>query len=402
MKQHFKNLCGIFFALNLFFSFIGCDNNSTPKEPVEDWVITGKITNDSIYSIKVDLQINDSVKVNLDLSNTSGLTEIDDEAFKDCKNLMSIKLPLGVKTINWSSFENCSALEKIFIPKTVESIGPFVFAGCKKLIFEIDLENTKYKTSDDGKILLSEDKKTLLCYPSASGTVEIPNYVETIGDSAFYGCSEMTNAIIPQSVTTIQDAAFYLCSGLSKINISKNIEQIGLIVFSECEKLIFEVAAENEYYASSDDGKMLFSKDKKTLICYPSASGDIEIPDGVEIIGENAFESCLNLINVKIPNSVLIIEGGAFEECSSLATLTIPQNVSKIGTFAFNNCSGLKSITFEDPETWYKTLDYISYTNGKIIDVSNPEENANILPKLYDVFELEGEKYPIPYCLYRE
>ena len=381
MKQHFKNLCGIFFALNLFFSFIGCDNNSTPKEPVEDWVITGKITNDSIYSIKVDLQINDSVKVNLDLSNTSGLTEIGDEAFKDCKNLMSIKLPLGVKTINWSSFENCSALEKIFIPKTVESIGPFAFAGCKKLIFEIDLENTKYKTSDDGKILLSEDKKTLLCYPSASGTVEIPNYVETIGDSAFYGCSEMTNAIIPQSVTTIQD---------------------GLIVFSQCAKLTFEVDSENPNYTNSDDGKILFTKDKKNLICFPSASGDIEIPDGVEIIGENAFESCLNLINVKIPNSVLIIEGGAFEECSSLTTLTIPQNVSKIGTFAFNNCSGLKSITFEDTETWYKTLDYISYTNGKIIDVSNLEENANILPKLYDVFELEGVEYPIPYCLYKE
>ena len=401
MKQHFKNLCGIFFALNLFFGFIGCDNDSISNEPIKDLVITEKLTNDSIYGIAAVLK-SDETKVNLDLSNATGLTEISDDAFMNCKNLVSIKLPAGIERIGLSAFENCSALKKISIPKTLKEIDLFTFLGCVKLSFEIEAENQNYISSDDGKILISKDKKTLICYPSAKGNVIIPDGIQIIGIDAFYGCSEMETVIIPDSVTTIQDAAFYLCTGLTKINISKNVEKINSIVFSECEKLIFEVAAENEYYASSDDGKMLFSKDKKTLICYPSASGDIEIPGGVEIIGENAFESCLNLINVKIPNSVLIIEGGAFEECSSLTTLTIPQNVLKIGTFAFNKCTGLKSITFEDTETWYKTLDYISYTKGEIIDVSNPEENANILPKLYDVFELEGEKYPIPYCLYKE
>ncbi len=218
----------------------------------------------------------------------------------------------------------------------------------------------------------------MLCYPSASGTVEIPNYVETIGDSAFYGCSEMTNAIIPQSVTTIQDAAFYLCSGLSKINISKNIEQIGLIVFSQCAKLTFEVDSENPKYSSSTDGKMLFTKDKKTLICYPSASGDVVIPDNVEIIGASAFEACSSITSITIPNSVTAIEGGAFE-----------------------GCSGLKTITFEDTETWYKTLDP-TYISGEVINVSNPEENAEILSELYYFLEIDGEKYPIPYYLYKE
>ena len=45
----------------------------------------------------------------------------------------------------------------------------------------------------------------------------LPNSVTSIGNSAFYYCSELTELILPDSVTSIGDAAFSECSGLAKI-----------------------------------------------------------------------------------------------------------------------------------------------------------------------------------------
>ena len=42
-------------------------------------------------------------------------------------------------------------------------------------------------------------------------TINIPNSVTTIGDSAFEGCESLTNINIPNSVTTIGDRAFWRC-----------------------------------------------------------------------------------------------------------------------------------------------------------------------------------------------
>lgn len=43
-------------------------------------------------------------------------------------------------------------------------------------------------------------------------TVVIDNGVVSIGDSAFYGCTNLTDVTIPDSVTSIGDSAFYGCT----------------------------------------------------------------------------------------------------------------------------------------------------------------------------------------------
>lgn len=51
-------------------------------------------------------------------------------------------------------------------------------------------------------------------------SVEIPNSVNSIGGSAFSGCSGLTSVEIPKSVTYIGDFAFYNCSGLTSVTSS--------------------------------------------------------------------------------------------------------------------------------------------------------------------------------------
>ncbi len=84
--------------------------------------------------------------------------------------------------------------------------------------------------------------------------------VNSIGESAFEGCSELTDITIPSNVKTIKDGAFYDCKALTLLN----------------------------------------------------------IPDGVTSIGLGAFSRCTNLESVIIPSSVTDIESYAFDYCTSL------------------------------------------------------------------------------------
>jgi len=49
------------------------------------------------------------------------------------------------------------------------------------------------------------------------------------------------------------------------------------------------------------------------------------LPEGLEIIEENAFNGCTNLTEVIIPQSVSTISDGAFYGCIYLRALTLPR-----------------------------------------------------------------------------
>ena len=71
----------------------------------------------------------------------------------------------------------------------------------------------------------------------------------------------------------------------------------------------------------------------------------VDIPDGVEIIGERAFEGCaLTLRSVTIPPSVREIRARAFNDCMYLTEVRIPEGVEVIGAFAFAHCGDLKRV----------------------------------------------------------
>ena len=67
---------------------------------------------------------------------------------------------------------------------------------------------------------------------------KVDNFTVTeIGNSAFSGCSSLTEINIPESVTEIGNRAFQFCEELQNITIPKSIKKIGMAAFSKCEKL---------------------------------------------------------------------------------------------------------------------------------------------------------------------
>lgn len=70
----------------------------------------------------------------------------------------------------------------------------------------------------------------------------------------------------------------------------------------------------------------------------------IVIPQGVVSIEECAFQFCKGLIEINIPDSVTTIGDLAFAQCESLKEIFIPDTVKKIGKHAFWLCSSLNKI----------------------------------------------------------
>ena len=67
----------------------------------------------------------------------------------------------------------------------------------------------------------------------------------------------------------------------------------------------------------------------------------VVINEGVDYIGQSAFQDLAKLSAVTIPNSVTSVTHYAFSGCTSLTNLTLGSGVTTIGDNTFNNCRSM-------------------------------------------------------------
>ena len=328
---------------------------------------------------------------------SDGVTEIGAWAFLGCSGLTAVAIPGSVSAIWEGAFYGCSGLTAVAIPGSVTEIGESAFSGCSGL---------KSVIIPAGVTEIGES-----AFSGCSGlkSVIIPAGVTKIGRYAFGDCSGLKSVIIPAGVTEIGRYAFSGCSGLKRVIIPAGVIEIGEGAFSGCSELkSVAVESGNEKYCAAEG--VLFTKDKKTLICYPSGKeGNYTIPGSVTEIGDYAFQGCSGLTAVTIPSSVTKIGDYAFGGCSGLksievkrgnknycaaggvlfakdkATLvcypggkpeesyTLPSSVTEIGDFAFAGCSGLKLIEVERGNKNYCAENGVLFTKDKTTLIRYPE-----------------------------
>ena len=249
------------------------------------------------YSTINDLYIPDSVEV------------IENDAVCEC-NVKNVYIGNGTVKIGNRAFRGCPQLKSVSIGSKVKEIGAYAFGDCDSLTeIKVSSENP-YFCSIDG-VLYNKAVTDIKAFPSGKDSIDIPDTVDKIGDSAFSGCNKLKKATIPGSVTSIGNSAFCECTSLESVVIPDSVEKIGEAAFNSCKAL-----------------------------------KEITIPDGITQIPDSAFSICSSLESIELPQSLTYIDSQAFDNCESLKSITLPQAVEEIAEQAFFGCESLESIVF--------------------------------------------------------
>ncbi len=197
------------------------------------------------------------------------------------------------------------------------------------------------------KIIISEGVKTIGAYAFDSvelTEIKLPESLTAIGEGAFYG-SRLKAMKLPDGITTIGKRAFADCVYLTKIELPKSVTFIGSAPFVGCFALKnVIIPAENTAYGIVDN-IFLFEKETGKILAAYNVSGTVNIPGGVKIIGESAFQGCTMLLRLEITQTLVEIEKDAFKGCSSLESVNGKSGLKHIGDGTFSGCILLKTIT---------------------------------------------------------
>ena len=245
------------------------------------------------------------------------LREMVSSVFMDCEQLESITIPGGLKHIPYQCFSGCSSLTSVTIEKGVKIIGQTAFSGC----------NIESLTIPEG-VTSIENYAFWGCRNLRE--VTIPESVTEIGHRAFEGCVNLQSVTIPENVTEISDSTFEGCSKLQSVTIPKSVKKISGTAFKD---------------TPWRQGLGALAVINHCLLNYLGEEKDVILPEGLEEIGDGAFEYCAGIQSVTIPDSVVAIENGAFSYCEKLRSIVIPESVTELGALVFCDCKSLQSVT---------------------------------------------------------
>lgn len=216
------------------------------------------------------------------------VTQIASSAFEHCENLTSVTIPDSVTSIGDTAFNFCYLLESITIPSSVTEIGDYAFYLCTSLTSVTIPEGVT--SIGEGVFSLCDDLTSLTVaegnpvYHSAGNCI-----IETASKTLVAGCKA---SVIPAdgSLTSIGEYAFFWCTNLINISIPGGVTSIGYQAFAGCENL-----------------------------------QSVSIPSSVTSIGNYAFYGCIRLETLSIPSSITSIGKYAFNHCDNLTSVVFEE-----------------------------------------------------------------------------
>lgn len=354
------------------------------------------------------------------------VTDICTGAFYDCTELTDIIIPETVTFISYSAFEGCTGLTEITLPDSIYSIYGETFYRCTNLetinipesvgfINGRAFEDTPWLENKRAENPLVIVNNILIDGKTCEGDVEIPEYVDSIGDYAFAGNRDITSVTIPENIYDLGWDSLLCCSNLKEVTIlnpNAYIAYTGLSNFTEQDDITwedvyyyegiirgyenstaqqyaeengitFESLGESPYYPGSDD--LVYNglyyrlfKDGIRITGFDDSSETVDIPDEIEGIPVREIDyyafARKDITSVTIPDSIINIGAYAFAYCENLIDINIPDGLEYVGESAFLDTPWLENKKAEDP---------LVIENGVLIDGTGCSDKVTVPDSVY-------------------
>ena len=268
------------------------------------------------------------------------LKRIATECFVDATNwkYQSLNLPEGLEAIEHFSFGdwNCPLfLGELNLPSTLKYLNTNFgnraqFTG-KLLLPEGIIEATAPSGNFSGSLYFPESLKKVSGgwgYPNMTGTLVIPRCMTVVGG---FGGGGFNHVEFHEGVTEIVDGAFNESNLQGELVLPSNTKRIGLGPF-----------------AKTKISKIIFN-------------------DELQLMGGSAFEGNPYLTGtLTLPKNVARIPGSCFRDCYGITGLVIPEGVDMIDENAFWGCNSINSIVCyatEPPILGYNAFNGVNKDN---------------------------------------
>ena len=150
---------------------------------------------------------------------------------------------------------------------------------------------------------------------------------------------DLTRAHFGPHVTKIPGGAFSGCDRLIELQLNEGLKVVGGRAFEGCTSL-----------------RSFTLPSSVTKLCHDafatcSSLVELQLNEGLQVIGELAFQKCAALRSVTVPSTVTEIIRAAFIGCVSLSAVQLNEGLQTIGACAFADCTALRSLTIPSTVT---------------------------------------------------
>ena len=257
------------------------------------------------------------------------VTYVGENAFGGGYKLDLAEFGLSVERIHQDAFRSIKKLDEVvwgtnaYENNFSSNMGPFAYYGGDVIKTFTVLDEVTYLP-------------TFLCYGMYNlTTLTLGDSVESIGAGCFGLCSAL-QSIDLRNVTEINILAFENCVKLDNITFPRSIKFISSQAFTGCTSLHSITWGVDHYTGYDTGGPFYYLSDQITSFTFADNVTEIPqylcngmkcftaltLPEGIRVIGRNAFAECRTISSVTLPSSLIKIDRGAFSGCTSLRRIT--------------------------------------------------------------------------------
>lgn len=271
---------------------------------------------------------------------------------------------LGDGPLHFSDY-NSKRIKNIYIPEGIKLRG-----GSLCLLNSLE---TAYFAGNDEDLrngTFANDFHTLK-------SVIFEKDITTIANGAFEYCDKLEKVVLPDTVTTIGSNAFRDCSSLTSVNLPDGLKQLGSGAFENCSKLenlninvndrdliLTGTPVFGTPWLKNQEKKNPLVTIGKYVIDGQTCTGDVEIPEGIEIVCGSAFANNGNITSVTFPSTLTRLARYGISNCQKLRTITF-NSQAEIVDWGVQNCVRLTTVNQNGGKIKHNSLTFYNCPNIK-------------------------------------